>query len=43
VVVVVYIPTSSVRQFLFFPTSSPTFVVGGVFDDSYSKRGKEES
>jgi hypothetical protein len=23
----------------FFPTSSPKLVVGGVFDDSYSKRG----
>jgi hypothetical protein len=23
----------------FFPTSSPTFVVDGVFDDSYSNRG----
>jgi hypothetical protein len=27
----------------FFPTSSPTHVGGGVFDDSYSNRGKVES
>jgi hypothetical protein len=27
----------------FFPTSSPTFVVGGVFDDSYSYRSEVES
>jgi hypothetical protein len=26
----------------FFPTSSPTPVVGGVFDDSYSKKGEVE-
>jgi hypothetical protein len=25
------------------PSSSPTFVVGGVFDDSYSDKGKVES
>jgi hypothetical protein len=27
----------------FFPISSPTPVVGGVFDDSYSNRGEVES
>jgi type IV secretory pathway TrbL component len=27
----------------FFPTSSPTFVGGGVFDDGYSNRGEVES
>jgi hypothetical protein len=27
----------------FFPTSSPTPVGGGVFDDSYSNRGEVES
>jgi hypothetical protein len=27
----------------FFPTSSPTFFVGGVFDDNYSNRGEMES
>jgi hypothetical protein len=26
----------------FFPKSSPTPVVGGVFDDDYSNRGEEE-
>jgi hypothetical protein len=26
-----------------FPTSSPTFVVDGVFDDGYSNRGEVES
>jgi hypothetical protein len=25
-----------------FPTSSPTYVVGGVFDDGYSNRGEVE-
>jgi hypothetical protein len=27
----------------FFPTSSPTPVVGGIFADSYSNRGEMES
>jgi hypothetical protein len=27
----------------FFPTSLPTFDVGGVFDDSYSNKGEVES
>jgi hypothetical protein len=27
----------------FFPTSSPTPVVGGVFDDGYSNRDEVES
>jgi hypothetical protein len=36
------IPTFSVGGFL-FPTSLPTFVGGGVFDDSYSNRGEVES
>jgi hypothetical protein len=27
----------------FFPTSLPTFVVGGVFDDSYSNKSEVES
>jgi hypothetical protein len=27
----------------FSPTSSPTHVVGGVFDDGYSNRGEVES
>jgi hypothetical protein len=27
----------------FSPTSSPTFVGGGVFDDSYSNSGEVES
>jgi hypothetical protein len=27
----------------FFPTSSPTPIVGVVFDDSYSNRGEVES
>jgi hypothetical protein len=27
----------------FLPTSSPTPVVGGVFDDKYSNRGEVES
>jgi hypothetical protein len=27
----------------FLPTSSPTFVVGSVFDDSYSDRSEVES
>jgi hypothetical protein len=27
----------------FFPTSSPTLVVGDVFDDGYSNRGEVES
>jgi hypothetical protein len=27
----------------FFPTSSPTPIVGGVFDDGYSNRGEVES
>jgi hypothetical protein len=27
----------------FFPTSLPKFVIGGVFDDSYSNRGEVES
>jgi hypothetical protein len=38
----VYIPTSSVRGFL-FPASSPTPVVDGVADDGYSNRGEVES
>jgi hypothetical protein len=42
VVVLVYIPTSSARGFL-FPTSSPTPVVGGVANDGYSNRGEVES
>jgi hypothetical protein len=27
----------------FSPTTLPTFVVGGVFDNGYSKRGEVES
>jgi hypothetical protein len=27
----------------FFPASSPTFVVDGVVDDTYSNRGEVES
>jgi hypothetical protein len=42
VVVLACTPTSSVPGFL-FPTSSPTPVVGGVFDDGYSNRGEVES
>jgi hypothetical protein len=42
VVVLVYIPTSSVEG-SFFPTSLPTNVIGGVFDDGYSNRGEVES
>jgi hypothetical protein len=37
-----YTPTSNVQGFL-FPTSSPTPVVGGVFDDGYSNRGEVDS
>jgi hypothetical protein len=33
----------AVYQGSFFPTSSPTYVVGGVFDDGYSNRGEVES
>jgi hypothetical protein len=33
----------SVYQGSFFPTSSPTHVIGGVFDDGYSSRDKVES
>jgi hypothetical protein len=36
VVALACIPTSSVPSFS--PTSSPTHVGGGVFDDGYSKR-----
>jgi hypothetical protein len=39
VVVLACIPTSSGIS----PKSSPTFDVGGVFDDSYSNRGEVES
>jgi hypothetical protein len=42
VVVLACIPTSSAQGFI-FPTSSPTPVVGGIFDDSYSNRGEVES
>jgi hypothetical protein len=42
VVALACIPTSSVEGSV-FPASSPTFVVGGVFDDSYSNRGEVES
>jgi hypothetical protein len=35
------IPTSSVQGSI-FPTSSPTRVVGGVFDDGYYNRGEVE-
>jgi hypothetical protein len=42
VVVLVYIPTNSVRGF-FFPASSPTPVVRGVANDGYSNRGEVES
>jgi hypothetical protein len=38
---IAYIPTSSVWG-SFFPTSSLTFVVGGVFDYSYSNRSEVE-
>jgi hypothetical protein len=41
VVVLACIPTSSVQGFL-FPTSLPTFVVDGVFYDSYSNRSEAE-
>jgi hypothetical protein len=39
VVTLACIPSSSVPG-LFFLTSSPTSVVGGVFDDGYSNRGE---
>jgi hypothetical protein len=42
VVVLVCIPTSSVKGFL-FPTSLPPPVVSGVANDGYSKRGEVES
>jgi hypothetical protein len=42
VVALVFILTSSVQGVL-FPTSSPTPVGGGVFDDSYSNRGEVKS
>jgi hypothetical protein len=42
VVVLVYIPTNSVRGFL-FPASSPTPVVGGVANDGYSNRDEVEA
>jgi hypothetical protein len=42
VVALACIPISIGLGFL-FPTSSPTFVVGGVFDDSYSNRDEVES
>jgi hypothetical protein len=42
VVALACIPTSSGLGFL-FPTSSPTPVGGGVFDDGYSNRGEVES
>jgi hypothetical protein len=35
--------TLAVYKSSFFPTSSPTHVVGGVFDDSYSNGGEVES
>jgi hypothetical protein len=31
------------REGSFFSTSLPAFIVGGVFDDSYSNRGEVES
>jgi hypothetical protein len=43
VVVLAYIPTSSARSFIFFPASSPTFVVGGVLDSSYSNGSEMKS
>jgi hypothetical protein len=42
VVVLAYIPTSSVGEFP-FPASSPTFVVGGILDDSYSNKNEVKS
>jgi hypothetical protein len=41
VVALACIPTSRYEGF-FFPTSSPTPFVGGVFDGSYSNRGEVE-
>jgi hypothetical protein len=43
VVVLTCIPSVlEVYEGCFFPTSSPTFVVGGILDDSYSNRGEVE-
>jgi hypothetical protein len=41
VIVLAYIPTSSVRGFLFH-TSSPTFFVVGFLDGSYSNKSEVE-
>ena len=35
----IYIATNTIQEFS-FPTSSPTFVNCGVFDDSHSDRGE---
>jgi hypothetical protein len=42
-VILVYIPNSSVRGFSFFPKYSPTPVVSGVTNDGYSNMGEVES
>jgi hypothetical protein len=34
---------SAVYESSFFPTSSPTFVVGGVLDATYSNKSEVES
>jgi hypothetical protein len=34
---------TAVYEGSFFPTSLPTHVVGGVFDEGYSNRGEVES
>jgi hypothetical protein len=36
-------PPPALYEGSFFPTSSPTPVVGGVFDDGYSNMGEMES
>jgi hypothetical protein len=43
VVILAYIPTSSVMRVPFSPASSPTFVGGGVRDDNYSNTSEVES
>jgi hypothetical protein len=43
VVVLAYIPTSSVYEGSFFPASLLTFVVGGVLDGNNSNRSEVES
>ena len=35
----IYIPTNTIQEFS-FPTSSPTFVNCGLFNDSHSDRGE---